>query len=324
MGLLIDIIYIRTSTELQNPQNQLKDCESIAPAGAVIYEEKQSAWKDHVNARPIFKEIQDLIKNRQVASFTVWDLDRIYRKRTLTVEFMQLCNHFNVVVKSYRQTWLSEIEKIPSPWNEIVHNQLIQIFGWIAEEESNKKSERVKIAFENHKGKDWGRPKVDVNYFQVHNLKNQGLSIRAIAAELQVSKSVIERVLKTYPKNSYTVYKENQDFELSQNGTIKGQGFKCPICNSLNIADCKGGTNLNPNPDIDLICQDCLCEFSNKVVSKLDQEICDLCDSESEFISDVGNYAYCRLHAEKNGVFDSERNYRPINKCVKEVQNVQD
>ena len=41
------IIYLRTSTEEQNPENQLKDCLFINNFGEfVLFEEKQSAFKD--------------------------------------------------------------------------------------------------------------------------------------------------------------------------------------------------------------------------------------------------------------------------------------
>lgn len=40
-------IYIRTSTEDQNPENQLKDIYNMGVSNGVqVYEDKQSAWKD--------------------------------------------------------------------------------------------------------------------------------------------------------------------------------------------------------------------------------------------------------------------------------------
>lgn len=202
-----NIIYIRTSTDQQNPENQLADIHTIAPKDAKIYKEQQSAWKDHIITRPIFKEICDLIKTGNVSTFAVWDLDRIYRNRIKTVEFMQLCKHYNTTVISYRQTWLNELETIPQPWGDIVKDLLIQVLGWISEEESGKKSERVKIAYKNHKGKKWGRPKVDTNKFEILQLKNQGMSIRQIAQELNLSKSKVHSVLKTNPQKTPILYK---------------------------------------------------------------------------------------------------------------------
>ena len=196
----IDLIYLRTSTEMQNPQNQLKDCLSIAPEGAQVYEEKQSAWKDHINSRPVFNEICKLIKSGKVGSVTVWDMDRIYRKRLKTVEFMQMCRQLGVVVNSHRQPYFKAIENIPSPWNDIVRDQMIQILGWLAEEESNKKSERVRAAYQNHDGKKWGRPSNELLQHKndVLMLRAEGLSIRKIAERLDLKKNLIEQTLKMW------------------------------------------------------------------------------------------------------------------------------
>jgi len=203
----IDIIYIRTSTDDQNPQTQLKDIMTVAPVGCKIYEEKQSAWKEDIKARPVFKEIYDLIMEDKVNSYNVWDLDRIYRKRTKVAEFMTLCKFKGTIVRSFRQKWLTEFENIPSPWNEIMRDLLIQIFGWMAEEESDKKSDRVKksVRKENgitvsYKGNKWGRKEVKVNVYKLRALRHQGLSIREIAREVGVSKSKVASVLKNYPQ----------------------------------------------------------------------------------------------------------------------------
>ena len=54
----MNIIHIRTSTEDQNPENQLKDCLSIYKeewGEYKLFEEKQSAWKDNVT-REVFEE----------------------------------------------------------------------------------------------------------------------------------------------------------------------------------------------------------------------------------------------------------------------------
>ena len=195
-----NIIYIRTSTDEQNPKNQLSDINTIAPNDCVIYEEKQSAWKDHLNNRPIFKQIYDLVKENQVKSLNVWDLDRLFRNRVQCVEFMKLCQYKKVVIRSYRQKWLTEFEKIPSPWNDIMSDLMIQIISWLAEEESNKKSERVKSAYQNFKGNNWGRPALPLEIEKIRDLRNKGLSIRRIAQDLKIKKNQVEKGLKLSEK----------------------------------------------------------------------------------------------------------------------------
>lgn len=212
-----DIIYLRTSTEEQDPENQLRECLAITQNGAVIKKEQQSAWKDGLENRPIFKEIYDGVKLRLVKSITVWDLDRLYRNRIKTVEFLAMCNAYGVEVRSYRQAFLSTFDKMLAEFDKTnpmywmieqsvkqMKNTMIQIFAWIAEEESNKKSDRVKAAIVekagekfSRYGKKWGRPEVEVNVYELVRLRREGMSIRNIADQLGLSKSKVETVLKT-------------------------------------------------------------------------------------------------------------------------------
>jgi len=210
---MIKIIYIRTSTLEQSPELQLKDISTITPLDdGMIYKEQLSAWCENVK-RVVFEDILKLIKKHKASDLYVWDLDRIYRNRKRLQEFFILCKSYNCKIHSYRQKWLEDINSIPEPFNEIVNDLLISVFGWIAEEESNKKSERIKLAVrkktgkktKSYKGKKWGRralPKQTVD--KVMELHEQGFSIRKIADNVQkwnngnsknISKSVVHKII---------------------------------------------------------------------------------------------------------------------------------
>ena len=183
------IIYLRTSTQEQNPENQLKDCQGINKYGDYeLIEEQQSAFKDNIH-RDKFNQLLILIKQRKVNHLIVWDLDRIYRNRKKLIEFFELCKIYNCKIHSFRQEWLEQLHKIPEPFNEIMHSLMLQIMGWLAEEESKKKSERVKSATRkqkgttySYKGKKWGRKSINSDRLKqtVKRLREQGLSIRKI------------------------------------------------------------------------------------------------------------------------------------------------
>ena len=211
--MMIKIIYIRTSTLEQSPELQLKDISTITPLDdGMIYKEQLSAWCENVK-RVVFEDILKLIKKHKASDLYVWDLDRIYRNRKRLQEFFILCKSYNCKIHSYRQKWLEDINSIPEPFNEIVNDLLISVFGWIAEEESNKKSERIKLAVrkktgkktKSYKGKKWGRralPKQTVD--KVMELHEQGFSIRKIADNVQkwnngnsknISKSVVHKII---------------------------------------------------------------------------------------------------------------------------------
>lgn len=209
------IIYLRTSTEEQNPQLQLENIVSSFNIDEFeVIEEKQSAWKDE--ERPKFKEIYNRILTNDIEAVYVWDLDRLYRKRIKLKEFFELCKAYKCKVYSHRQSWLNKINAVPSPWNEIILNLLIDILGWLAEEESSKKSDRIKNAVRkkgnktiSYKGNRWGRkPLPKQTRDRIIELYNQGLSIRKIAGEVKttdknknqknVSRSAVHKTIQEY------------------------------------------------------------------------------------------------------------------------------
>lgn len=185
-------IYIRTSTEEQNPYNQVQDIVSLIPNEAyILYEDKQSAWKEDKD-RDGFQKLLKAIRAKKIEKLIVWDMDRIYRNRKRLKEFLEFLKYYKVKLYSYRQKWLEDLNKIPSPFDEIVYDLVINILGWIAEEESNKKSERVKAAMtkvgeETYSvyGHKWGRKNViDRVKNRVIKLRSEGLSMRQIAKEV--------------------------------------------------------------------------------------------------------------------------------------------
>lgn len=187
------IIYIRTSTEEQNPDNQLKDCEELAKKLNLNCEaipEQQSAFKD--NEREKFEAIRKAIINKQIKNLICWDLDRLYRNRKNLIAFFELCKINNCKIYSYRQAWLEDLNKIPSPFDEIMTNLMLQVMGWLAEDESKKKSERVKIAVRkekgittSYKGNKWGRKSLSENTIkEILDLRKRGKSITEISKQV--------------------------------------------------------------------------------------------------------------------------------------------
>jgi DNA invertase Pin-like site-specific DNA recombinase len=97
---------------------------------------------------------------------------------------------------------MSQFQDLPPPWNEILKDFMVNVFGWIAEEESNTKSQRVRAAYKNHDGKKWGRPKKDIKTQKVLRLRQQGESLRSIGKQLGVSRTTVSRILKRHKKGA--------------------------------------------------------------------------------------------------------------------------
>ena len=201
----MNIIHIRTSTEEQNPENQLKDCLSIYKkewGDYKLFEEKQSAWKDKVK-REVFEKGRAVIKKGEVRHYVCWDIDRIYRNRIKTIAFFKFCKMHNCKIHSFRQQFFETLNTMPEPFNEAMFDFTLQIMAWMAEEESRKKSDRVKLAVRkkgnttiSYKGNKWGRKSISkqkVN--KIRELRTEGMSLREISKELNISKSVVHKYL---------------------------------------------------------------------------------------------------------------------------------
>jgi len=201
----MNIIYLRVSTFEQNAESQLNQCLSIVKDFELenykVYKEIQSAFKDELRQRPKFSKILELIKTKKVEHFIVWDLDRIYRDRAKLLGFFELCKMYNCSIISYRQKFLTAIEKLQLPkgfefLRETMLNIFLQFLGWIAEDESRKHSDRVKKAVvrkegeetKSYKGNRWGKLPFEIDVDEVIKLSNSGLSTREIANKIFAKK----------------------------------------------------------------------------------------------------------------------------------------
>ena len=213
------IIYNRTSTTEQNPENQLKDCFEIIKRLNItdyeVLEEQKSAYKDEVE-REVFDLIIEKIKRRQLDILICWDLDRLYRNRKKLISFFEICKLYNCKIYSFRQQFLEDINKAPAPWNEMLFNQLIFILGWINEEESIKRGMRIKSSVrkeegitKSRKGNKWGRRKKPVNEEYILELHKQGLSTYEISKKYsedsrfkaKISHQLVHNIIKKFLQN---------------------------------------------------------------------------------------------------------------------------
>lgn len=182
-------VYIRVSTEEQTSENQISEIETISGKEYSLYQDKQSAWKDN-KERQEFERLKKDIQNNRVRELYVWDWDRLFRNRKKLKEFFQFCAMYKCQIHSFRQAFYEDFYKIPAPFNEIVQNIVLDLLGWIAEDESNKKSARVRLAIrkvngitKSYRGNKWGRKALKVEK-EVLKLHNQGKTMRQICNEV--------------------------------------------------------------------------------------------------------------------------------------------
>ena len=141
-------IYARVSTEDQTTDNQIPVLEEMALQRgwtiADVFKEEASAWA--ANRQTELKKLLVKASYHKYDIILVWSLDRLTRQGI--GQIMQLVNTFktyNCQVISYQESWTSQ--------QDGMSDLLYAIFGWVANFESQRRSERIKAAIERKKAK---------------------------------------------------------------------------------------------------------------------------------------------------------------------------
>jgi len=212
------VVYLRTSTKEQNPENQKEECLRFAKNRGYevleVLQEELSGFKDII--RPNYEKVVQMARKGEIQAVIVWAMDRWVRNRDTLLEDVIILRNYGVKLHSVKEAWLEAIN-IEGSLGRTIQDFLLGLIGSIAEMESERKSERVKIAFKNHKGKKWGRPKVHTNKIKIIlDLYNQGLSYREINKRSGLSIGAISKVLNVH-KNKL----ENKSNNLELNEQLK-------------------------------------------------------------------------------------------------------
>jgi DNA invertase Pin-like site-specific DNA recombinase len=226
-------VYLRVSTEDQSEKEQLPAILqefNLFENDFCIYREVVSAWKvDKENKRFELQKLKDDIKLKKILDLYVWDLDRLFRNRAKMVEFVAYCKFYGVSLYSVRQKWLNDFQKLKKelPDNfkflaDNIHDILINIISQSAEEESKKKSDRVRLKVSKDKegktistyGKTWGRKNLSLQVVEnVLKYFEEGKSLRWISQNVfywdknnnkkNLSLGSVHKIIsQNHPKNS--------------------------------------------------------------------------------------------------------------------------
>jgi DNA invertase Pin-like site-specific DNA recombinase len=195
------VIYARVSTLLgQDPANQTGPCTEFTRARSFELTDKYidigiSGAKER---RP---ELNRLVKDAQKRKFDILivsGIDRIARDVRHLLNLITELEHYGISIISLRESI-----DFTTPMGKAT----LAILGAIAGLERELTRERIRTALAAKKlaaqqtGSDWkcGRPtKINKSLeMQILELKNRGLSIRAIAKELKIGKTSVHRVISS-------------------------------------------------------------------------------------------------------------------------------
>jgi DNA invertase Pin-like site-specific DNA recombinase len=183
-------LYARTSTtDKQDPQMQLREMKEYAAHRNWIVSE---IYQDHGYSgtntkRPMLKKLLVDASTRKCDIVLVWKLDRFGRSLR---EILTMLEHFT----EYGVEFCSQKDNLDFSTSQ--GRLMAQIIGAFAQFEADLIRMRVLSGLENAraKGKILGRPRIRDDK-RIKTLKAQGLSQRAIAKKLKISKGTVQNAL---------------------------------------------------------------------------------------------------------------------------------
>ena len=202
------IIYLRTSTKEQNPELQRKDCIKFCKERGLevveVVSEQGSAYRLE-KVRPLWIKLTERAKKESL-DIVLWRYDRSFRNREQFYKFIKVMFEvygkkvYSVKEPSILSFWelLDKSHSNDPIFDELLKGILkslwdfmIQQAGEQAEEESKKKSDRIRLAVRkedgkptrSYKGNKWGRKALKIDQ-QIIDLYNKGKNMREITKEI--------------------------------------------------------------------------------------------------------------------------------------------
>jgi DNA invertase Pin-like site-specific DNA recombinase len=139
------------------------------------------------------EQFQRLFEDARLKHFDLvlfWALDRFSREGTLkTLEYLQRLDGYGVAWKSYTEQYLDS--------TGMFRDAVIAILATIAKQEHARLSERVVAGLRRAKreGKVLGRKRIILDREKIRAMHTAGQSVRAIAAEVGISKSLVATIV---------------------------------------------------------------------------------------------------------------------------------
>lgn len=185
-------IYARVSTKDkgQDTENQLVQLrEFAAKQGWTVSREYVDRETGSKSDREQFQAMFADASRRKFDLLMFWSLDRLSREGVLeTLQHLNRLTSYGVGYKSFTEQYLDSCG--------IFKDAVISILATIAKQERVRLSERTKagLAIARSKGRQIGRPRLNVQSSDIARLRSSGLSLRAIGRELGISEGSVRNL----------------------------------------------------------------------------------------------------------------------------------
>lgn len=188
-------IYSRVSTKDkgQDTENQLRQLrEFCSKQGFEIAREYVDNASGKRSDRNAFREMFAAASRREFDTVLFWALDRFSREGVFdTLQHLQRLTSYGVGYRSYTEQYLDSCG--------MFRDAVIGILAAVAKQERVRLSERTVAGLERARahGRIGGRPRVICDSQKVLELRSAGKSLGQIAAELDLSKTTVSRLVST-------------------------------------------------------------------------------------------------------------------------------
>lgn len=185
------VAYIRVSTEQQTVDNQRPALEAMARARGWDLE-----WVEETasgaSVRPALDALCERARRGEFAAVLVWAVDRLGRNMAEVVNRVHALDAAGVVLLSHQEPWLDT----SGPTRSL----LLSIFAWVAQQERERLSQRVKAGLKRTK-KRLGRPQMSPSACAAAaGAYIEGESLQKCAERYGMAKTTLWRYVKrTYP-----------------------------------------------------------------------------------------------------------------------------
>ena len=183
-------IYARVSTTDQSTESQLLDLRRyVSERGWKCFKEYcDNGISGTTDSRPALNRLMNDARKRKFDTVLVWRFDRFARSTRHLINALEEFKNLRIDFVSYQENIDTS-----SP----LGSAIFTIISAVAQLERDIIAERVKAglrrAVEN--GTKLGRPRVEVDVEEVHRLRAQGLSLRAIAKATGISRTTVSDLL---------------------------------------------------------------------------------------------------------------------------------
>jgi len=185
-------LYARVSTTDQSTESQLLDLRRYTR------ERGWNSFKEYVDegisgtkdSRPALNELMNDAKKRRFDVVLVWRFDRFARSTKHLILALEEFKNLGIDFVSYQENIDTS-----SP----LGSAIFTIISAVAQLERDIIAERVKAGLRRARenGKKLGRPEVAVDLNKIQELREQGLSLRAIASQVGISHTRVAQLLQT-------------------------------------------------------------------------------------------------------------------------------